>query len=149
MGNEQEKRRVAAALPELSTNRLPPVCSCFQPDAPIPRAVRRGQRSGKCFPQYRARHRFCLQEFASYCLAFGNFRREFVKVGMRVLAEQMARSTLAAGFMAGLGRFAQQCLRDKAANSVLPVFSLPVNSQALGRFCQWAASCCHWVSCHG
>ena len=43
-----------------------------------------------------------------------DFRSEFVKVGMGVLAEQMARSTLAAGFMTGLGRFAQQCLRDKA-----------------------------------
>ena len=40
---------------------------------------------------------FDLQEFASRCLAFGNFRSEFVKVGMGVLAEQMARSTLAAG----------------------------------------------------
>ena len=57
---------------------------------------------------------FDLQKFASRCLTFGNFRREFVKVGMGVLAEQMTRSTLAAWFMTGLGRFAQQCLRDKA-----------------------------------
>ena len=30
---------------------------------------------------------FDLQEFASCCLAFGNFRREFIKVGMGILAE--------------------------------------------------------------
>ena len=57
---------------------------------------------------------FDLQQFAADCFALGYFGREFVKIGMAFLGEQMAGHACAAGFVVILRRLAQQRLRRKA-----------------------------------